>query len=116
LKFEHFSRSFAERSRLRYLESIKKKNQTSNHAFIQDAYLAYDSAERRTMIYEKTISKNKQSIELIESESFNAEQRFSSRSIKNKRRVSIIFIEIFDDELEDAKIFYHVQNVAQLKY
>jgi hypothetical protein len=36
--------------------------------------------------------------------------------MKNKRRVSIIFIEIFDDELEDAKISYHVRNVAQVKY
>jgi hypothetical protein len=36
--------------------------------------------------------------------------------MKNKRRISIIFIEIFDDEFEDAKISYHVRNVAQLKY
>ncbi len=68
------------------------------------------------MIHEKTVSKDKQSVESIESESFDAEQRFSSRSMKNKRRVSIIFIEIFDDELEDARTSYHVRNVAQLKY
>jgi hypothetical protein len=36
--------------------------------------------------------------------------------MKNKRRVSIIFIEIFDDEFENAKISYHVWNVTQLKY
>ncbi len=68
------------------------------------------------MIHEKIALKDKQSIESIESESFDAEQEFSSRSMKNKRRVSIISIEIFDDELEDAKISYHVRNVAQLKY
>ncbi len=68
------------------------------------------------MIHEKIVSKDKQSIESIESRSFDAEQRFSSRSMKNKRRVSIISIEIFDDEFEDAKISYHVRNVAQLKY
>ncbi len=68
------------------------------------------------MIHEKTVSKNKQSVKSIESKSFDAEQRFSSQSMKNKRRVSIIFIEIFDDEFEDANISYHVQNVAQLKY
>ncbi len=68
------------------------------------------------MIHEKTVSKSKQSVESIESKSSDAEQRFSSRSMKNKRRVSIISIEIFDDELEDAKISYHVRNVAQLKY
>jgi hypothetical protein len=68
------------------------------------------------MIHEKTVSKDKQSVASIESELFDAEQRFSSRSMKNKRRVSIIFIEIFDDEFENTKIFYHVWNVAQLKY
>jgi hypothetical protein len=68
------------------------------------------------MIHERIVSKSKQFVESIESESFDAEQRFSSRSMKNKRRISIIFIEIFDDEFEDAKTFYHVRNVAQLKY
>ncbi len=92
-----------------------RRNQTSNHAFTRDAYSAYNSAEWRIMIHEKTISKSKQSVESIESESFDAEQRFSSWSMKKKRRVSIIFIEIFDDELENAKISYHVRNVAQLK-
>ncbi len=68
------------------------------------------------MIHEKIVSRDKQSVESIESESFDAEQRFSSRSMKNKRRVSIISIEIFDDEFEDAKTSYHVRNVVQLKY
>ncbi len=68
------------------------------------------------MIHERIVSKSKQSVESVESESFDAEQKFSSRSMKNKRRISIIFIEIFDDEFEDAKISYHVRNVAQLKY
>jgi hypothetical protein len=36
--------------------------------------------------------------------------------MKDKRRISIILIEIFDNELEDAKISYHVRNVAQLNY
>jgi hypothetical protein len=36
--------------------------------------------------------------------------------MKDKRRVSIIPTEIFGDEPEDAKIPYHVRNVAQLKY
>jgi hypothetical protein len=60
------------------------------------------------MIHEKIVFKNKQSIESNESESFDAEQKFSSRSMKNKRRVSIISIEIFDDEFENAKTSYHV--------
>ncbi len=68
------------------------------------------------MIHEKIAFKSKQFVELIESKSFDAEQKFSSRSMTNKRRISIIFIEIFDDELEDAKTLYHVRNVAQFKY
>jgi flagellin-specific chaperone FliS len=61
------------------------------------------------MIYEKTVSKNKQSIESID-----AEQEFSRT--ENIRRVSIIFIEIFDDASEDAKISYHIRNMNQLRY
>ncbi len=68
------------------------------------------------MIHERIALKSKQSVESIESKSFDAEQKFSSRSMKNKRRISIIFIEILDDEFEDAKTSYHVRNVAQLKY
>ncbi len=68
------------------------------------------------MIHERIVSKNKQSVDLIESESFNASQEFSNQSMKNNRRVSIIFIEIFEDKFEDAKILYHVRNVNQLKY
>ncbi len=66
------------------------------------------------MIHEKTVSKNKQSVESIESESSTAEQEFSKT--ENNRRVSIISIEIFDDASEDAKIFYHIQNMNQLRY
>ncbi len=65
------------------------------------------------MIHKKIAFKNKQSIKSIESELSNAE---SNRSMKNNRRVSIIFIEIFEDKLENAKISYHVWNVDQLKY
>jgi hypothetical protein len=65
------------------------------------------------MIHEKIVSKNKQSIESIESESSNAE---SSRSRRNDRRVSIIFIEIFDDAFEDARTLFHIRNMNQLKY
>ncbi len=69
------------------------------------------------MIHERIVFKNKQSvesIESIESESSNAEQEFSRT--ENTRRVSIIFIEIFDDASEDAKTFYHIRNMNQLRY
>ncbi len=65
------------------------------------------------MIHEKIVSKSKQSVESIESESSNAE---SSRSKRNDRRVSIIFIEIFDDAFEDARTLFHIRNMNQLKY
>jgi hypothetical protein len=65
------------------------------------------------MIHEKIVSKDKQSVESIESESSNAE---SSRSMKDNRRASIISIEIFEDKSENAKTSYHVRNVGQLKY
>ncbi len=61
------------------------------------------------MIHEKIISKNKQSKESIESES-------SSRSMRDNRRALIIFIEIFNDESENARTSYHVRNIDQLKY
>jgi hypothetical protein len=63
------------------------------------------------MIHEKTVSKSKQS---IESKSSNAEQEFSRT--ENIRRVSIIFIEIFDDAFENAKTSYHIRNMNQLRY
>jgi hypothetical protein len=65
-------------------------------------------------MHEKIVSKNKQSIESIELKSFNAEQEFSRTD--NTRRISITFIEIFDDASEDAKISYHIRNMNQLKY
>ncbi len=61
------------------------------------------------MIHEKIVLKNKQSIDSVETE-------FSSRSMRNNRRVSIISIEIFEDTFKDAKTSYHVRNVDQLKY
>jgi hypothetical protein len=61
------------------------------------------------MIHEKIAFKDKQSIESIESES-------SSRSMRDNRRASIISIEIFDDESENARTSYHVRNIDQLKY
>ncbi len=36
--------------------------------------------------------------------------------MKDNRRASIIFIEIFDDESEDARTSHHVRNIDQLKY
>ncbi len=36
--------------------------------------------------------------------------------MKDNRRASIISIEIFDDESENARTFYHVRNIDQLKY
>jgi hypothetical protein len=66
------------------------------------------------MMHEKIVSKNKQSVESIESKSSNAEQEFSKT--ENIRRVSIIFIEIFDDASEDAKISYLIRNMNQLRY
>ncbi len=65
------------------------------------------------MIHEKIVSKDKQSVESIESESSNAE---SSRSRRNNRRVSIISIEIFDDASEDARTFFYIRNMNQLRY
>jgi hypothetical protein len=66
------------------------------------------------MMHEKIVSKNKQSIKSIESRLSNAEREISKT--ENTRRVSIILIEIFDDVFEDAKIFYHIRNMNQLKY
>ncbi len=66
------------------------------------------------MIHEKTVPKSKQSVESIESKSSTAEQR--SSKTENNRRVSIIFIEIFDDASEDAKTSYHIRNMNQLRY
>jgi hypothetical protein len=54
------------------------------------------------MIHKKITLKSKQSVESIVSESD------FSRSMKNNRRVSIIFIEIFDDDFENARTFYHI--------
>ncbi len=63
------------------------------------------------MIHEKIVSKDKQS-----ESAASIEAELSSRSMKNNRRASIISIEIFDDESENARISYHVRNIDQLKY
>ncbi len=68
------------------------------------------------MVHEKTAPRGKQPAESTESGPSDAGQGSSSRPMKDKRRVSIIPTEIFGDEPEDAKIPYHVRNVAQLKY
>jgi hypothetical protein len=91
----------------RYLESIKKK---IKHEF--ESYLHKSSAEEAIMIHETIVSQNKQLVESIAS----IETEFSNRSMKDNRRASIIFIEIFEDKFENAKIFYHVRNIDQLKY
>ncbi len=57
------------------------------------------------MIHEKIVSKDKQSVESIESES-------SNRSMKEIRPESIIFT----DEIEAASTSYHIQNLDQMKY
>jgi hypothetical protein len=76
----------------------KSSIKSSPRVFIRDAYSAYDSAERRIMIHEKIVFKNKQLIESIELKS-------SSRLMKDNRLASIISFEIFDDESENARIF-----------
>ncbi len=91
------------------LESIKKKKSS-----IKSSRICIYFCRRRIIMHEKIASKNKQSIELIESRSFNAEQEFSKT--KNTRRISIIFIEIFDDASENAKISYYIRNMNQLRY
>ncbi len=79
-----------------------------------EPYLHKSFAEEAIMIHEKIVSEDKQSVESIESESSNVEQEFSKT--ENTRRVSIIFIEIFDDAFEDAKTSYHIRNMNQLRY
>jgi hypothetical protein len=64
------------------------------------------------MIHEKIVFKDKQSVESVES----TESKSSNRSMRDNRRASIIFIEIFDDEFENARTSDHVQNIDQLKY
>ncbi len=61
------------------------------------------------MIHEKTASKNKQSVESIESES-------SNRSMREVRRESVISTDEIEDELDATSISYHIQNLDQMKY
>jgi hypothetical protein len=61
------------------------------------------------MIHEKTISKSKQSVESIESES-------SNRSMKEVRRESIISTNEIKDEFDTTSTSYHIQNLDQIKY
>jgi hypothetical protein len=84
-------------------------------AHLFKSYLQKSSAEEAIMIHEKIASKNKQLFESIKSESSNAEQEFFDRSRKNDRRESIIFTKIFDDAFENARTFFHIRNMNQLK-
>jgi hypothetical protein len=61
------------------------------------------------MIHEKIVSKDKQSIESIESES-------SNQSMKKTRRESIISTDEIKDEFDAASTSYHIQNLDQMKY
>jgi hypothetical protein len=61
------------------------------------------------MIHEKIVSKDKQSIESIESESLN-------RSMRKIRRESVISTDEIEDESDAASISYHIQNLDQMKY
>jgi hypothetical protein len=61
------------------------------------------------MIHEKIVSKNKQSVESIESES-------SNRSMRKIRRESVISTNEIEDESDAVSILYHIQNLDQMKY
>jgi hypothetical protein len=61
------------------------------------------------MIHEKIASKDKQSTALVDAE-------FSSRSMKEVRRESIIFTNEIENEFDAASTSYHIQNLDQLKY
>jgi hypothetical protein len=102
-------RSSAEKLRLRYLESVKKKveRQASiNSSRICRNHLHKSSAEETIMIHEKIVFKNKQSVE----------SKSSNRSMKKNRRESIIFTNETKNEFDAASTSYHIQNIDQLKY
>jgi hypothetical protein len=63
------------------------------------------------MIHEKTTSKDKQSVASIAS----VKAKFSSRSMKEARRESIIFTDEMRDEFNAASTSYNIQNLDQLK-
>ncbi len=63
------------------------------------------------MIHERNFAKDKQS------KSQSSQSDSSSQSEKrNNRQVSIISIEIIEDESKNAITLFHVRNIAQLKY
>jgi hypothetical protein len=64
------------------------------------------------MIHEKTASKDKQSIASIAS----IEAEFSSRSMREVRRESVLSTNEIKDESDAASTSYHIQNLDQLKY
>jgi hypothetical protein len=101
LKSEHSCRSSAERSRLRYLESIKKK---IKHEI--ESYLHKSFAEESIMMHEKIVFRDKQSVE--------AES--SSRSMREVRRESVLSTNEIKDEFDAISTSYHIQNLDQLKY
>ncbi len=61
------------------------------------------------MIHEKTVSRDKQSIALVDAE-------LSSRSMREVRRESVISTDEIEDESDAASTSYHIQNLDQLKY
>jgi hypothetical protein len=93
------------------LNQLRKRNQASNrfteHHF--ESYLHESSAEKSIMIHEKIVSKDKQLIASIKAE-------FSSRSMREVRRESVISTDEIEDEFDAASTSYHIQNLDQLKY
>jgi hypothetical protein len=61
------------------------------------------------MIHEKIVSRDKQSVALVEAE-------FFSRSMREARRESIISTNEIEDEFDATSTSYHIQNLDQLKY
>jgi hypothetical protein len=61
------------------------------------------------MIHEKIVFRDKQPIAAVEAE-------FSSRSMREVRRESVISTDEIEDEFDAASTSYHIQNLDQLKY
>ncbi len=104
-----FCRSFAEESRSRYLESVKKKveRQASiNSSCICRNHLHKSFVKKTIMIHEKIVFKNKHSVE----------SKSSNRSMKKNRRKSIIFTKEIKNKFDAISTSYHIQNIDQLKY
>ncbi len=61
------------------------------------------------MIHEKTVLRDKQSSAFVDAE-------FSSRSMREVRRESVISTDEIEDEFDATSTSYHIQNLDQLKY